>query len=377
MVGITPKQVGKRYIERKVLDLVFELKNISYAEIIRDLVTKHLVKKENDYDFVQEAFSKLWETCELQMNYSDFLKTFELPLYNIFSTTKQGKPYRDHYLHQFQVFLLGLNIIDKLYDRFSHNMEKQWLISSSFHDMAYPIELYDKWARDFFKKALDVPDIGVTDMKSHFIDKTLLSCMGDIINLLCKSHFGKELKGNWLAEEKKLVAFFYEKITKVKHHCVLSSISLLKQASNLNSSDLSNDLFVPSALAIALHHEVVWKELCKDHGLNTLKFDNDPLSFLLLFCDAAQEWGRPKHEYSHEENKVEESFILEDFNVTNSNCLITIRAPHLLATDSIFIGKKRELEKLQRFLQPPTNIEFQITLKDRSGSKSEFKMIGN
>jgi len=378
MVGITPEQVGKRYIERRILDLVFELKKISYAKMLRDRVTQHLVQKDNDYDFVSDVFANLWDECALQMNYSDFLKTSEMPLYNIFTTAGQGKPYRDHYLHQFQVFLLGLYIIDKLRAKFGPHIEKRWLISSSFHDMAYPIQLYDKWAKVFFEKSLGVPEIGVTDMKSHFVDKTLLSCMGDIINLLCNSHFARKLEGNWLAKEKKLVQFFYEKITQVKHHCVLGSIFLLKQATIENvDSDLLSDLFVPSALTIALHHDKVWEELSTKHGLSALKFDNDPLSFLLLFCDAAQEWGRPKSVNSTETDIVkEENFILEKLTVTKSKCLVVIKAPHLLVTDRIFEGKIMELQKLEHFLQSPSGIEFKITLKDKSNTRNEFPMIG-
>lgn len=376
MVGITPKQVGKRFIERIVLDLVFELENISYSEMLRGLVTQHLEQKGDDYDFVSKIFANLWEKCELEMDYSEFLKNSEPPLHNIFTRANQEKPYRDHYLHQFQVFLLGLYIIDKLYSKFPPDIEKQWLISSSFHDMAYPIQLYDSWAKVFFDKSLGVPEIGVTDMKSHFVDKTLLSCMGDIINLLCKLHFGRVLQGNWLAKEKELVRFFHEKITKVKHHCVLSSVFLLKQADKLKSS-LLNDLFVPSALAIALHHEEVWKELSLEHKLSILKFENDPLSFLLLFCDAAQEWGRPKDIISDRPKAEEENFILEKFSVTKSKCLVIIKAPYLLDTDDIFKEKMKQLEKLKGFLQSPSFIEFQITLKDKTNAKKEYRMLGH
>ncbi len=378
MVGITPKQVGKRYIERRILDLVFELKNISYAKTLSELVTQHLEQKDNDYDFVERVFANLWETCELGMDYSEFLKISEPPLYHIFARAEQKKPYRDHYLHQFQVFLLGLYVIDNLRTRFPVNIEKQWLISSSFHDMAYPIQLYDGWAKVFFEKSLGIPEMGVADMKSHFVSKTLLSCMGDIINFLCKLHFGRELKGNWLGEEESLVRFFYEKITQDKHHCVLGSIFLLKQVAEKldSSSSLPNDVFVPCALAIALHHEEVWKELSEEHGMSTLKFENDPLSFLLLFCDSAQEWGRPKDIHLGKTNIEEEGFILEKFRVTKSKCLVIIKAHDLHSTDPIFNDKISELQKLRKFLQPPRDVEFQITLKDKSDKITEFAMIG-
>ena len=378
MVGITPKNVGKRYIERKILDLAFELEKVNFRKTLRKITTEHLTKKSNDYDFVTDAFSLLWKECGLDMEYSNFLKISEPPLHNIFTKANQQKPYRDHYLHQFQVFLLGVYIIDKLRDRFPSNIEKQWLISSSFHDMAYPIQLYDNWAKDFFNESLGIPEIGVADMKSHFVDKTLLSCMGDIINLLCKLHFKRDLKGNWLSTEKNLVKFFHDKITKLKHHCVLGSIFLLKKAEDSSTPQLLNDLFIPSALTIALHHDVVWEELFQQHKLKKLKFEDDPLSFLLLYCDAAQEWGRPKEgilDSTHIETE-DESFILDEFTVNKSKCTIIISSLHLDFDHPILKKKNEELEKLKSFLQPPPDIEFKITLKDKSNTKREYLMIG-
>ena len=65
-----------------------------------------------------------------------------------------GAGHRDHYLHQFQVFLMGSCILDKLLD-LNHpdiisntKIDVQWLIASSFHDMAYPLQLYEDWAKN-------------------------------------------------------------------------------------------------------------------------------------------------------------------------------------------------------------------------------------
>ncbi len=195
--------------------------------------------------------------------------------------------------------------------------------------------------------------------------------------MLCKKHFCRDLKGNWLADEKPLLNFFYEKITQVKHHCVISSIFLLKQASKEPNRELIGSLFVPPALAISIHHDKVWKELSEKHGLTSLDFGRDPLSFLLLFCDAAQEWGRPKDEPSAKVNTELEDFILDRITVTKSKCIVIIKAPYLLATDEAFKRKCGELESLQKFLKPPSNIKFQITLKDKSKAKREYSMIGH
>lgn len=268
LAGNTLRQVGKRYIDRLLLDFVFDLQRISYGEELQKLVIRHLRDKGDDYQFVEDTFSALWKKYIPEMNYSNFLRTAELPLYNIFAT--RGKPYRDHYLHQFQVFLLGLAIIDKLkngnhFDLASHqNIDVQWLITSSFHDMAYPLQLYDSWAREFFEKSIDVPNIGVSDLKSSFIDRSLLSTLGFLLSELCGKHFHAHLKDSWLHEENELVLFFYDRITKLKHHCLLSTLFLLKQAQKYSEKNRLRDLFVPASLAIALHHYWdLWKKYRK------------------------------------------------------------------------------------------------------------------
>lgn len=373
LAGVTPRKVGKRYIERKLLDTVFELQNISYAGELKKLVTKHLIDKGDDYEFVSQTFSALWRECKLGMNYSDFLKVYEPPLYNIFATRE--KPYRDHYLHQFQVFLLGLYIADQLYSKFPPNIDKQWLITSSLHDMAYPLQLYEGWAKDFFKEALGIPEMGELDVKSHFVDKSLLSSLGFLIDGMCKLHFGGELQGNWLDKEKALVRFFYKGITQVKHHCILGSLHLIKRAEQC-SPNLPDDLFVPSALAIALHHEVIWRELPPERKLESLKFSNDPLAFLLMFCDCVQEWGRPKANKEIVGEEENERFILDQCEVQGLRCLVTIKTPYLSTTDKKFENKETELKNLERFLQSPADMEFKITLIDKSGTIREYRMTG-
>ena len=393
VVGVTPEDVGKRYIERKVLDLVFDLRKVTCAESLKKLVASHLKEKSDDYKFVSDTFSALWSQCVPGMDYSKFLEVFEFPLFNIFALKKQH--YRDHFLHQFQVFLLGLCQIDKLIAA-NHpviignpHIEKQWLVASSFHDMAYPIQLYDFWAKEFFEESLGIPGIGVSDLRSSFVDKSLLSNSGFIINALCKTHFQASMEGNWLHEEKGLVLFLYDRITKLKHHCLLSSLFLLKQA-QLNRPDLLPDLlkdiFVPASLAIALHHyKDVWKKLRNEDDeawqnlpgkrkLRTLEFNKDPLTFLLILCDCVQEWGRPTIKYQKPEKIAEtgEFFLLSECLLMETGCSITIETPELMRTQKRFKTKAKEFDRLEGFLRSSADLEFKIILLDKEDRKKEY-----
>jgi len=400
MVGITPNQIGKRYIERSVLDIVFDLEKISYKKTLQEFMTTHLIDKGDDYDFIGKLFSTLLKDCGINSKYSDFLKIFEAPLYNIFSASKAPVPYRDHYFHQFQVFLLGLRIIDKYYSSFDADIEKKWLITAAFHDISYPIQKFDIWAKQFFSDSLGIKDLGVTDIAKHFVDKSLLSSTADIIGELCKKHLpSKVLSGNWLRDQKDLIKIYHSIITESKHHGILSSIFLLKEAEKLKEAnklsppDLFETVFIPSAFSISLHHNIkysykttndelkdtsLWPAL-NNHGLSSIDFRKDPLSYLLIFCDTAQEWGRPKDYPSStncEETNNNKSFLLEEFIIDNTNCHIKLKA-NFLSKDELFKFKIIELETVKEFLRKDNIINFQITLIDCASESKDYFMNGD
>lgn len=377
--------IKKRQISRSIIDLVFELENVSYANKLQELVSHHLISKNDDYDFVFHTFTKLWEEIGVKAKYSDFLKICEPVLLNIFSDIPYKRYYRDHYLHQFQVFLIGLYIIDKNATLFQVKpdgtslIEKQWLITASFHDMAYPVQLYDVWAKKFFNDALGIPDLGESDISKHFVDKSLLTSTADIVNLFCKQNLRvEELKGNWLRERKDLIKFFHEKITKAKHHCVISSIYLLKEAEKLNDSKMLQEIFVPAALSIAMHHEITWVELKEKFELSNINFDDDKLTFLLLLCDAVQEWGRPQSDLDvlYQDN-ISDGFSLEKFSCEKNKCLIVLKSDSFESNNKLFESKETELKKIKNFLNGPKGYTFQITLKDKNNDKKEFTIQSN
>jgi len=375
--GRTPEQIGKRNIERKVLDLVYGFKKISYRDDLILQITKFLSGKSNEDKLIEDTFSLLWNK-HLHEDYSKFLGQFDAALIEISNITG-GKPYRDHYLHQFQVFLIGLDIIDNFYVDFQklwtnylkkqgvadiQPIEQAWLVAASFHDMAYPLQLYEKFAQNFFGDVLGVKNMGDWDLKTKFIDGTFLASMGVLITFFCRAYKG-EISANWPEEEKDLVSFFYKKITEEKIHSVLSSIVLLK---GVKEKNLVDSIFAPGALAIALHDNSIWEsknsrkaeeEGLQDGWLKKLKCEDDPLSFLLLFCDNVQEFGR---------KEKKETFVLDSIEpkVKGNKCYkVTLWAPDSSRDKDLFEEKQRELKALRSLLRQPTDdikIEFEIDL---------------
>ena len=149
-----------------LIDKLSELKNVTYKEKLKKLAFEYRQEARDDYKIALDTTKNLWagdahkgytgvgvEYPEIQRRLEDILL--------------QNPEYRDHFLHQFQVFLSGAYIIDKLYDEnkeyikklnrlYKCRIEKVWLLASTYHDFNYSIQEYDLWIKEFFAQALSI-----------------------------------------------------------------------------------------------------------------------------------------------------------------------------------------------------------------------------
>lgn len=397
VVGLSPGDFGKQYIDRALLEQVYALERLSYRGELVAAVDRHLTLKGDEHEFADDLLSALWDN-HIGVSYSQFLNDFEPRLQYAFGGRAPGdKTYRDHYLHQFQVFLLGLPVLDKFYDAFKAKCEypeEAWLLASSFHDVAYPVELYDRWSESFFQDALKV-SVGSTnvDLEKCFVKQNLLTSVGYVVNALCSTHHQFKLECNWLAHQHALVEFFYDKITEARNHGILSSVALLKLALEddnkkkleekfgRSSETVIADMVAPAALSIALHEAKIWHGLRDLKGLPqagasalaSIQFGLDPLSFLLVFCDSVHEWGRPS---KRESTKRLPAFRLREYSCTDSRVSLELWSPEVRKTDRRFKAKQDELRELQDLLQHDLTATFSVALKDMDSNGEEFDMTG-
>jgi hypothetical protein len=114
---------------------------------------------EDRYENVLSAISELWVSSDKNPSLFKDTKDFEPIL------RRKGMPYRDHFIHSFNVFLLGYYIINKLNeshpDRNYFGTREQdwnltWMLTSTFHDVAYPVQETESWLNDLFEKFLGV-----------------------------------------------------------------------------------------------------------------------------------------------------------------------------------------------------------------------------
>jgi len=267
--GIKPEQIGKRYIDRKLIDFVFKSKkNVSYGEKLRDLVNKHLTRKGDDYKFSRECFDSLWKSNFPGMDYPRTLEHFEAFLQQFFPT------YREHFVHQFQVFLLGVIILDHLLqnstklfegtevDVKKDNLVKGWLLASSIHDFTYPLQEYDEWSSEFFKQQLRIDEaLSFLELKGIYVEKTFLTRVEHLLSGL-EEDFIKADGCEKTILYNEIRRFFYYEIAEKKNHGLMSGSYLLKRfEEEERDREEFSKVILPAALAAATHDDEIWHTL--------------------------------------------------------------------------------------------------------------------
>jgi hypothetical protein len=224
--AITGRTVGD--LSFILIDKLLELKNVTYKEELKKLASDYRQEARDDYQIALDTIKKLWVEVS-GVKYPEIQRQLE-------DILLRNPEYRDHFLHQFQVFLLGAYIIDKLYDHkekcitefkesYECGIENAWLLASTYHDFNYSIQEYDLWIKEFFPQALSISqnakctlsplNLDVAFIRENFLLKTQEICkvlnieMNDIV-----------------------MNFFYEEATTRRNHGLLSALSLLKLFEN-------------------------------------------------------------------------------------------------------------------------------------------------
>jgi len=360
-----------------LIDKLCELQKISYKEKLIDLASNYRDEARDDYKIALETIKELWSKI-LKVEYPEIQRQLE-------DILLRNSEYRDHFLHQFQVFLLGIYIIDKLYDNekcikeFEHlyecPIENAWLLVSTYHDFNYSIQAYNVWIKEFITLALNTTSTEDKDISPLKLDAAFIR-----ENFLLKT---KEIcKALNLEMNNIVMNFFYEQAVKKRNHGLLSALSLLKLFENAKSPQINHSALIQAAVAIALHDWNIWKafsgkeenaDVKWNHNftekkfLKILEFKNHPLVFLLIFCDTIQEWGRVGKLYKESEPRLEDITIFSNPN--------EIKVSFSVKDDFSYENKEREILHVKKFLKDP---RFEIELISREGGQTtKISMKGN
>ena len=312
---LEPSGEINRKIYEDTLHLFFVLKRkeyIGYEEIL-ERITGYVTD-----------ISKHLELTEEIVSFNKFLNEFkkheELLLYGL-------NDYRDHFMHQFHVFVSGYIIINKLgiddfRSRIQSNMRQAlkrnieilesdvlriWFWTSFYHDYAYILEKIDTELSDFFEGILGYP------FSVKFNWEQLLKEESDFPEYL--AHLLKYFISSKETNQGTLLRNYLGAIIERHDHGVLSALLLRKY----NSGSTQERIWMCSyaALAISLHTKHVYKNLTEDN-IRRILFESFPIAFLLAFCDTAQSFGRLKNKDAKKSTYPVKFFdiVVEDKNIS-------------------------------------------------------------
>jgi len=344
------------------------ISNLQYCAVLVNLATEYRDECRDDPEIALQTIQSLWKS-QLNKDYPPIQKYFELVLL-------LDPYYRDHFLHQFQVFLLGALIIDKLYSTdpvrsfeklCGCKLEFAWLATSTYHDFNYAIQELETWMTSFFRQTLHV--------RRYKNDPFIF--LLDVERTMVRNEFLHKIEGLFEAigcgdVDDHILRFILGRLALNKNHAALGALTFLnifKGKGTLTPLAANH-----AAASILLHDRPNWQCFCgktapancqkwerafsKKKLLPQLQFNNMPLAFLLAFCDNVQEWGREGRGYKTEKPRLEEIELEDD------KFLVHIS----LADDS---GCSKRWVNLQELGQYLDDTRFGIRLRAREGSFDE------
>jgi hypothetical protein len=292
-----------RKISKKLVDKCSKIKKLHYRKLFPQLSeiirlkqenTPSIVVKADDEDILAAAYCSLGDIIG-EFKYDTYHKLLEDYDYIL----KNDPSYRDHLFHTFHVFLIGCVIIDALYDEVSKYHENQnkipnnllkiedsWLLISTFHDIAIPIQNAEKmilsltgnfYSLDANKKYFDI--MSLLDSNDR---KQIKSNIIDILKLI-------SLKLNKPLENPEILGCQSHELLYKLNHAILGSTFLINSIAKsdkdkrLDPNDINN-----LGLPIFIHDYKIWKHFPE----NSISLNKFPLGFILIFCDNIQDFNR-------------------------------------------------------------------------------------
>jgi len=294
------------HIPSIVVNKAARLINVRHRDELKRFAKEYQNKSfkniEEEYVCVQGSISNLITQF---FGFSPLTNAIERSLRACLAAGRIEKNCREHFIHPFQIFLLGSIIIDKFYSDFQRwyddelavsndsCLESAWLLAAIFHDRGKGINIL---------RTILEPDIGQYGNKLP---------NEDVYLGFLSSFYNHRSNGNavrtWTTQVQQNSALRDVLVSCSERwaHGVKSSLLMLKDICNNPRTASPRD--IAAAFAIAVHDRELWSSL-RSINVFPIQMDMFPLSCLLLYLDAIQEWGRT--ELSDEEvHLVSMSFL--------------------------------------------------------------------
>lgn len=268
-----------------------------------------------------------------------------------------GKYYRDHVVHVFRVWLLGLDCLldnegiylDKINIQKNipiNSLEKLsiWSMIALTHDLGYPLEksqgIIEK-TKDMMKLFISNPAVsmdlsfnGVQNNMNDFVVRFMSSKMHEVDGKCPKENISVIDNKKFVARLQPKYYFKFQKSLEGYNHGILSAIIIyklliyfLESDFNINEDYRFNE---EEARQFYIRREIlrtIAAHTCHDvYHLDMLNF-----AFLLIMVDDAQEWGR---------KRISELYVKQ-----NSNYEFDSIVPHFGVGESVHDGQKIDIHK--------------------------------
>jgi hypothetical protein len=325
----------------KLLDPPKNIRHITNGEIYEDTLHLFLVLKRKEFigndeilrritHYVMGIGAKLGLNKEILKYFKNNLDQFQKHEEYLLSGLDK---YRDHFIHQFHVFVSGYIIINELgIENFKLSIQKSmnwilsqnnnecdngeeyrisdadvlriWFLTAFYHDFAYILEKLDERLGKLFENLLGYPFSVKFDWENLLTDKTAFSM--HICDLL---RFFMSKNGT---NTDQLLQNYLNAIIKSHDHGVLGALLLIHSSKKITYRNINECYY--AALAISLHNPIVYKSLregeCRNNKESTaISFESFPIAFLLAFCDTAQTFGRIETKGGEETNDYPVKFL--------------------------------------------------------------------
>jgi hypothetical protein len=334
-------QTSGRILPEVLVSKVERIRSVAYSENLRRFSGKYshtpkTVTLNVQYDLALRCVEGILR----QYNLQDWCRHLDISM-GLDKMARLKGELRDHFLHQFQTFLMGSIILNEANShktnmpsfRLSNThqeLDLPWLITSIFHDYGYGIahiescvdpgicgyrietrnnSRYSAMLNSFFDCARNGKDIDTWNPDSYAFENADLE--GALFNAALDRTTG------------------HRRERKRPNHGVLSAHKILSMGEPIieQEPDL-RPILLSSALSVAIHDKDLWAEL---FSKSVLPFDATrfPLSYLLTLCDTLAEAGRPRTE-----NTSHQDDALLDFSIDGHNldCQIWFAEPRRALT---------------------------------------------
>lgn len=251
----------------------------------------------NKVKLIREVAAKTWPFSDCKPLYETFVRYEEF----LRAINK-----REHIIHQFEVFLLGWQLIHASYAKEKFNglaiqdTLRTWLITSLFHDVGYFLEKandilgffnetysnlqLEPLASKFSEFHSSIAPAGKTSLFSTSIQKTYPKSIEHIRAILLKS----------FAKDAFILDTFFGDMIEGCDHGLVSAILLLDSVKSIDLSVMDNQNKIDLACsAIALHNSHNYSDRANPKQIIThVDVSQSPFSVILFIIDNIQDWSR-------------------------------------------------------------------------------------